>query len=235
MTHTRDALALGPPPVVTPDDAARRGRHLLEKLLGHRRPGESVKGAIVRAATLAGLDAERVREIWYQRAKLLACELMQMEARVSRREAQLARLLDRLAGLTDAPGLPPHLSVADAIDLAERVPEAESWARGLSAAARALILACVMSVLIPIILDASADARPVRRGGPAAEKVMDDAPGKVGAGKAPGKAGGKALDKSPGKIGGKAGKSLDKARTKAGGRLAPKIAPKITRTTRAAA
>lgn len=170
---------IGPVPVYTLADAQARGVELLEKLLHHRRPGESVKAAIGRAARLAGLEYERTREIWYARAKLMAHELMQLEARVDRRDAQLARLLDRLAGLADAPALPPTLTVEEAAQLAQLAPGVEPWARKLGLVARALIVACLFSAVLPVLLDHYADARPVKRGGPVAAKLEPKLGGKV--------------------------------------------------------
>lgn len=163
---------MGPPPVVTRDEAAARALHLLHRLLHHRRPGESVKAAIGRAATLAGLDYERAREMWYGRALILGHEIMQMDARVTQREARVARLLDRLAGMAEAPALPPDLRVLDALALAELVPGVELWARSLSQAARALVVVCLLSLLPSLFLSEEADARQVRRGGPAAVKLV---------------------------------------------------------------
>ncbi len=181
-----DADAMGPPAIVSREEAAARALHLLHRLLHHRRPGESVKIAVGRAATLAGLDYERAREIWYGRALILGHEIMQMEARVRQREARVARLLDRLAGLSGAPALPPDLRMADALALAEMIPGAEPWARSLTAGARMLVLACVLSLLPSLWLFSPADARPVKRGGPAAVRIVKSAP--AGGGRVPLKA-----------------------------------------------
>lgn len=163
---------MGPPPVVTRDEAAARALHLLHRLLHHRRPGESVKAAIGRAATLAGMDYERARECWYGRALVLGHEIMQLEARVAQREARVARLLDRLAGMMDAPALPPDMRMADALALADLVPGVEPWARSLGHAARALVVVCLLSLLPSLFFSEEADARQVRQGGPAAVKLV---------------------------------------------------------------
>jgi hypothetical protein len=163
---------MGPPVVVTPAEAAAEALQMLHRLLHHPRPGESVKAQIVRAARLAGLDPERAREIWYARAVVKAHEHMQLAGRLAQKEARVNRLLDRLAGLVDAPGLPPDMRVADAMALAELVPGVEPWARKIAMGARALVLVCLLSLLPQLLFTEDADARPVRRGGPAWAKLV---------------------------------------------------------------
>jgi hypothetical protein len=168
----QDDIAIGTPIVVTAEDAAVESMQMLRRLLHHPRPGEGVKAQIVRAARLAGLDPERVREIWYLRAVVKAHEHMQLAGRLAQKEARVNRLLDRLAGMVDAPGLPPDMRVADALALAELVPGVEPWARKLAHGARALVVVCLLSLLPQVLLSDQADARPVRRGGPACAKVI---------------------------------------------------------------
>lgn len=179
---------MGPPFTVTADEAAAQAMHLLHRLLHQRRAGESVKAAIARAATGAGLSFERAREIWYGRAKVMAHEMMQMQGRVAQREARVARLLDRLAGMAGEPGAPVRPSqLAAALDLAEIIPGVEPWARSLSAAARALVVVCLLSMLPALLISQDVEARTVKRGGPAAVKLMRGAAkaGRAPAGPAP--------------------------------------------------
>lgn len=167
-----ETAALGPPVVVTAEEAGAQALQMLHRLLHHPRPGESVKAQILRAGRLAGLAPERAREIWYLRAKVMAHEFMQLSARLAQKEARVSRLLDRLAGLVDAPGLPSDICVADALALAELVPGVEPWARRLATGARALVLVCLLSLLPQLLFTDQADARPVRRGGPALAKIV---------------------------------------------------------------
>lgn len=167
-----ESIAMGPAVVVTPEEASAQAIQLLRSLLHHPRPGESVKAQILRAARLAGFDPERAREIWYGRARVLAHEYLQLSGRLAQKEAQINRLLNRLAGLVDAPGLPPDMRMADALALAELVPGVEPWARQMANGARALVVVCLLSLLPQLLITDQADARPVRRGGPALAKVV---------------------------------------------------------------